>query len=483
MFARFKEFGSNLYQKAVDVYHIVIETLTPTNIYNKAANILRFSAKWLFSIGRVTASAGLSISTFGKFMKWATGTTNHWLTPYGIILIVLCNIVVNSATRVPAIMRQFRRKNKPIEIPPPRGKKTCCNPCFKVSSSSQLKLGYLGVSIYLFMIVTGVLSGIFTSVNSELGSVTFIRFLMEELFDIDLSDEGVKQYSVESIAFFFAFCNLFSFLTYNLVRIDHNAKILAWNMEHHKIPKTKEAAASTVITVVAVCGIPFFAHLTTHSSMDEIFGEHMPEVWKRIIAGGSSLCSVPSYMMANCPSMHDAICQKQQSFIFTKERCWEKPAKYGVYVIGVGDSIGTWISTFTGFIKTSEKVFHIDGHDVSMVTFAALASVFTAKLNFFFGVKDGIKAALADYHIQRGEVAYQVVLQFDQESASEKDLESNDDECEMQDIDSGFKNSVEISPKIKRHATSPFLFKEREKTARHIANMLDLEIKPYHYSF
>lgn len=417
----------------------------------------------IFSVGRVISSAGQVLFTLPKFIHYVTNNKNYPRADFSAsIIVVLFNIIVNSATRVPAIYRQFRQ-TKNIQPESPRYATRWCG-------NSDKKMGYKGMTFFFLMKTCGLLSAFFTSLNAHLGSITFIEFIAKHGFNSDIHDEEWKEAIVQSIAFFFAVSNFVSYLNYNLYRIEMNAKKFAENIDQGNIPRNKEAIAATVISLLSVYGIPFFAYLTTKGSVNKIFGEFMLEGFKRAIAGTSAMSSIPSYLMSNIPALYSVLHGDQNDRLYLRQYRWEKPVKITVYSAGVGDSIQNMISTFTGLVNTSHEVFNIDPKG-SFVIPAVIGSICTGTLYFVFGVYDGVQDSFNDFHDQRGEFAYKLSIQFGEQD--------RDEEAGEKKIDSGLILSENPSPKTNRQASSPFLFKIKTKPEP----SFEEELKPYYFTF
>ncbi|EKD71821.1 MAG: hypothetical protein ACD_46C00089G0006 [uncultured bacterium] len=370
--------------------------------------VKRIVTPTILSIGRVFSSAGGQLFALLKFFEYMTGSQNH---PYRLpssFIAAIFNIIVNIATRVPALFYLFS--------PNPNNDKhqLVIQDSDHPSEENKTCVGELGLStpIYVLLRAYGTANGIFIALNLYLGAMTIGEFIAELAGD-NIDDEPWKEQLLQAVGLFFAVCNVMSFISVNLPKVKARSYEHAKAFHEGKIPTDDAAKKTLLISIFGTIAAPFFSYFSTTGALAKIpYVNQQSENLLRFIAVNSGISLLASNMLTQVPAVYAAL-QPNHTHLRFDQRAWEKPVTAVVHGAGFFDAAVSGIGSFTGMVKTINKEFSIDEKDPTLIAFSTVSATSSAALYFFF-IHEVNKDMMEIYHRRRGEVGYFPVSQNQQ---------------------------------------------------------------------
>ncbi len=385
----------------------------------------------IISIGRILSSAGSAAFVFPKFMDFATSwnpsphnnsaipanstTTHHTgcadsssdqecLTGWGIasaITMMIFNIILNVMTRAPVTFSAFRSQYRSL--------KNKNNPDEDAVSNNDESTSYFDFQgmttssavIYAGLKTVNVASGAFAGLSTYLSIKSLGEFLEHCLIHTNIGEDhpGIRIALYESAAIFFTVSSICNHFNFNIKTGDENAKALAIKLTSGSCPRVDCASVATVIlsSPATMCVGPM-AFFTTFHALDKICWITMPTSLHYTISGVSYFTSTTARILTDPPCMYqmiNAAFHPDTHTAVSYSSCQTIPYKAIVYSAGIGDSAGTALSNFTGFINTVKLLTPIDQHHPALLAAAGVCALSASGLNFSFGVHNGAKKGMA----------------------------------------------------------------------------------------
>lgn len=408
--------------------------------------LLAWAVPLIISLGRLLTSAGSSAFVFPKFVDFVSDWNQHGNTtmPHpaanstvthpgcrdqggnqdcmsggalsGAAVAIGCNIIVNLCTRIPAIFSEFRdqyRKLKPKTDEQSTVDST--SPTESVPYFDFRGMRYSSGLIYAGLKSVNFTSGSFVALSSYLSIKSLDVAIEQCLFHLNIADENpqARLYTLEVVALLFAATSFANYFIYNVRKGDKNAKMMASNLVQGNFPPIDRTLAATLLAAspasIVVGPMAFF---TTFHALDKICWLPMSTDVRYAFAGVSFLTATTARILTDVPAMYrlmNGYFKPTELTTTEYSSCMTRPYKLVVYSAGLGDSAGTSVSNFTGFISTVSMVTNIPQHHPALVTTAAACALSAGALNFAFGVHTGVKDGMHLFFTPKKETRYQLL--------------------------------------------------------------------------
>lgn len=348
------------------------------------SRLKRIAAPVILSIGRVGSSlsgAFFNIKSVLGYFTRASDTAPLNLTVE--LIAVLANMVVNLATRVPAIFRQYTAK--PAEAShSTQESRSCITSCFPGENPKQ-------VSIVLLFKAMGYVNGFYTTLGAYNGGIYLAEFIAE-LTSSSAHDAYWKEALVQGFALYLAISNLSSFNSYVLPKIERNAMKLVKHLDSPDTVDRRAAAEALAISGAGLISGPMVGFFTTGKALDKIETNirflKFPERMKSTMAYLGALSGFTTATITILPSCYDNL-KKNKMEASQADSCIQSCVRYTTYVAGIPDAIATGLQNFNGVVSTSNEVLGVDKYGWVIVP-AGLCGMSTAVSHFIFNIKLGV---------------------------------------------------------------------------------------------
>lgn len=358
------------------------------------STIKAVAAPSFITIGGTISAIGGALFILPKFVKILTGKDDHPASLYASFGVITFSVIINAATRFPAVFRHFnhssenqpqdRQQDKPVE-----DKKPDCN--------RELFLWLLGKGLEYTARGNGYLSLVFMLLGSYLNAVTFVEFLSNRV-NADPHAEDAE-YLTQLTALTLAICAASKYAIFTLKKASSNAKKLSANIENGTFVWDKEAVITILVSSFGTVAVPFLSYYSTVNALGKIPLLKLSDMMKHALSIVSAITGTTTHLVTQIPAVYMTLTKREAPAENYQKPCWETPSKVMIYgVAGVGDFAATNISVFTSMENTSHDVWGISITNPGLISASITAALSTATLNYFFSVYRGFEDTLYHYH-------------------------------------------------------------------------------------
>ena len=372
---------------------------TALKIGSGVAAAANYVAPYAFSVGRVVSSAGQSAFSIPKFVKYLTNSDDHPYTRPLSIGGMLFNIIVNLATRVPSLFFHYRKPPVAMPVPP-----KMTDPFHESDPKHFSELNIRAKAVYIVLRILCTSGGAFQSLSAYLNTIS-VSELLASLANSDAHDEEWKEWTIQAVALYFALSSLDSFRSLNLKKINERTWQVAVNVHNGHFVWDNIAKMTLAASITGALSGSFYAYFSSMGALGKIPYITIQTNIKRAIAAYSSVTMLANQMTVYMPAVYDGLRNRNQPNKFAKAK-WESPTEIFVNAAGVGDTLTTGVSFFTGIVTTLGTEFGADTKSPYVIVPSIIFSSSAAVLNYFFSVHESFKDVMKTHHLRNDEIPY-----------------------------------------------------------------------------
>lgn len=253
-----------------------------------------------------------------------------------------------------------------------------------------MTLGKIGKAIDYPLQAFFILSGIFTSINAHLFTISLVDFFAE-LSHSNAHDEEWKEKVIESAALIIAAATFVNFISYNYIFLKKNGKKIAASIENKEIPLDKNTLKTLGVLSFPLLISPFLSNFYMGPSIKSI-----PYLQYLIKEEG---IDVLIKLSAGTQFVNTAVSATTIYAYFAKTNRNESnqlptTIKYPINISGIIESLMIGSTTFVAIMSTANKELNQINPYGPFVVFGAVCAASQVAQNWIFQIGEGT-AALA----------------------------------------------------------------------------------------
>lgn len=372
------------------------------NEQNPYSQTWDISTKYVFptlmSLGRLTGSTGTAIFSTSKFVRFVTGVDNSPYDTPAIVIAASSSIFMNLAIRTPAMFLHFQDINYTPQI---------------VENPVPLKFQYKGLSLFLQSIM--ILSTVFSSLGSYLGAIGIIeKFTNKNDNEIYNIDKIMAALAITS-ALYVVVCNVFSNVTLPLKSARKNIHGFSLDLQERTFPFNKYTLFTLAISLPGVICQPFQGFFSTSNAIKKIPYIDVPDRIAHGI-GALSSCTLTTYQIfTQIPAVNRKLKNKNLIMLPVNKHYLDTPFTIAVHAVGIVDSIVNGANIFYAITSTAHDAFDVDQKDKYLISFAIVAGLSFAIMQYIFGVLENFAEVKKDFYNLKQTNMYTLVPSDDED--------------------------------------------------------------------